>query len=226
MSRPYLNVYKQGPRPRRIRRPKPIQPPGTYPGYPPVTFPPVPKEPPPFAPFTPIFEELQRGVQDNLAGVMSRIRGAGAQIGPQVDLMRSRLATQKDYQTQRLNEEMAERGLYESGIRPQLYQRDIYIPYERALQDLALEASRARAGLAEEAGAAQLEASQGMMDAYMQNIQSLMEMMPLMVPQFYSPWIMGGGFYGSGPGGLPIRRGGGRGGGRGSGRGGGRRIRR
>lgn len=79
-------------------------------------------------------QRSQAGAQYNFATGM---------IDPMLKQNYARLDTDQGLATRRLDENMAERGVFTSGFRPTLYQEQIATPFGRQRQDLAQGAAQA-----------------------------------------------------------------------------------
>lgn len=116
-----------------------------------------------FLPESPESESARRQVEDQLAATLSQIGVAREQIAPMVNLMSARFNTDETNATNTLNEDAAERGIFNSGVRQTLQTRDIGTPIGRGRQDLANEASSQYSQLASDEGQAYLDYNQALM---------------------------------------------------------------
>lgn len=104
----------------------------------------MPKPPPmsgSFLPSTPSFVRGQTGINDMRSLADSQYGIRTGMIDPQLKLNLARLDTDQGLATRRLDENMAERGVFTSGFRPTLYQEQIATPFGRQRQDLAQQAA-------------------------------------------------------------------------------------
>lgn len=160
-------------------------------------FPQAPPQIPNFLPNTAAFEHGQAQANDALSFAGNQYGNAVGMIGPQFDLAKARLNTDMGVQTDRLKENLAERGVYTAqnaagnygasspaggGVGESMYGREIATPFGRANQDLASGAAGAYADAASQYGAAQLGYGQDMFDLYNQRGNDAFEMSPLSVP--------------------------------------------
>ena len=150
----------------------------------PAAFPSPPPAPDPFLPLTPEYEAAQRYATDALSAAEADYTRGVSQVQPWLDLQLGRLGTDRGYAQQSLDEGTAERGIYDSGVRAQLTQRDIAVPYGRAQQDLGLSATQQYADLASQLGSARLGFDQQMMEALLQRAAQVASEMPWSVPQY------------------------------------------
>ncbi len=139
--------------------------------------------PPNFLPMTAAYEATRRDLADQLAAAESQYGIGSEQIAPWLNLQTTRAGTDLGYDQARLNEQLANRGVYESGITPYLFTRDIGIPYGRQMQDLALSAANQYSDLGAGLGSSYLGYDQGMLNALLQRAADVASQMPLSVPQ-------------------------------------------
>lgn len=90
-----------------------------------------------FLPSTPSFVRGQTGINDARSQAQSRFGIETGMIKPQMDLDYARLDTDQALAGRRLDENMAERGVFTSGFRPKLYQEQVATPFGRQRQDIA-----------------------------------------------------------------------------------------
>jgi hypothetical protein len=137
---------------------------------------------------TPQFEAAQRGANDQYSAQMMNLSNQQGMIDPALQLQLSRMGTDVGYANSGLQESLANRGMYESGAYPYMYQRDIGIPYGRSAQDMMLGAAGQYADIAGQMGGAGLGYNQQMMDALLGRAQQISERPPMASPQFgYRP---------------------------------------
>jgi hypothetical protein len=137
---------------------------------------------------TPQFEAAQRGANDQYSAQMMNLSNQQGMIDPALQLQLSRMGTDVGYANSGLQESLANRGMFESGAYPYMYQRDIGIPYGRGAQDLALGAAGQYADIAGQMGGAGLGYNQQMMDALLGRAAQISERPPMASPQFgYRP---------------------------------------
>jgi len=155
-------------------------------GYP--GFPPMPQRPPNFLPMTPQFEAAQRGANDQYSAQMMNLTNQQGLIDPAIQLQMSRMGTDVGYAKSGLQEDLANRGMYQSGSYPYLYQRDIGIPYGRNVQDMLLGAAGQYGDIAGGMGQAGLGYNQQMMEALLNRAAQVAAEPPMASPQFgYRP---------------------------------------
>lgn len=158
-------------------------------------FPKFPPQIPNFLPDTSAFEAGQGRANDALSAAGSQYGISTGLIGPQYDLAKARLDTDQRVATDRLKENLAERGVYTpfgangmatnpggGGIGETMYARQVATPFGRQYQDLAANASGQYADAANQYGAAQLGYNQQMGDLYNQRAEDAFNLMPLSVP--------------------------------------------
>lgn len=97
---------------------------------------------PNFLPSTPSFERGMSSINDARSQAESRYGITTGMIKPQMDLQYSRLDTDQALAGRRLNEDMAERGVFTSGFRPKLYQEQVATPFGRQRQDIAAQGAQ------------------------------------------------------------------------------------
>lgn len=185
-TKPHTQIGQKGKgKNRRKRRVKPQKfPPYETAGLP-IELGQYPKSPPQipnFLPNTAGFEHAQTQANDFLSQAGAQYRIATGLIEPQLALQQGRLKTDQGVAQSRLDENLAERGVFQSGIRPELTQRNIVTPFGRQHQDLAAAASQAYADASSQYGQAQLQYNQMLMDAYNQRANEAYDMAPLSVP--------------------------------------------
>lgn len=123
----------------------------------------MPKPPPQmggFLPSTPSFVRGQSTINDMRSAADSQYGIQTGMIKPQLDLQLARLDTDQGLAGRRLDENMAERGVFTSGFRPTLYQEQIATPFGRQRQDLASAAANAYGDISGQYGNALLGAGQ------------------------------------------------------------------
>lgn len=129
----------------------------------------MPKPPPSipnFLPSTPGFERGMTGLNDARSLAESQYGIRTGMIDPMLKQGLARLDTDQGVATNRLNENMAERGVFTSGFRPTLYQQQIATPFGRQRQDLAANAAQQYADASMQYGQDLLGADQGMFNLY------------------------------------------------------------
>lgn len=201
----FNNGAAAGRRNRRPRRNRPLQGgqsgqgiAGSYGDY--ANFPAPQDAPPDFLPMTPQFEAGRRGLDDQYQANKMNIINQRDLVMPQYQQAKARLDTNKGYDTSRLNENVNERGLYDSGIRSQLMTRDVNLPYGRQFSDLATNAAAQMAGYNTQLADADLAYNQGMAELLLNRAADSASNIPMNVPQ-YSPGgrILRGQRYYNGP---------------------------
>lgn len=90
-----------------------------------------------FLPSTPSFVRGQSTINDARSQAQNRFGIQTGMIKPQMDLDFARLDTDQALAGRRLDENMAERGVFTSGFRPKLYQEQVATPFGRQRQDIA-----------------------------------------------------------------------------------------
>lgn len=177
----------------------------------------IPKPPPQipnFLPNTPGFERGLRGVDDmrSLAGAQYNFKTG--MIDPQLKQQYARLDTDQGLATRRLDENMAERGVFSSGFRPKLYQEQIATPFGRQRQDLAQAAAMQYGQAGMDYGESLLGAENAMFDLYNDRAQETAGQPYLgfkttgyQVPNQPGPYFSTGGGGGGGGKTRPRRRG-------------------
>jgi hypothetical protein len=131
---------------------------------------------------TPGFERSQRGANDALTAAEGQYAVSSGLVAPQLNLQQQRLKTDMGVAANRLDENLAERGVFSGGIRPQMYDREIATPFGRQFQDLALGAAGQYADIANQYGGAQLGYNQQIMDALQQRAADVYQAQPLGMP--------------------------------------------
>jgi hypothetical protein len=160
------------------------------PGMPAPRFPTQPGFPPQgepvqnFLPMTPQFEAGRRGVQDQMNAALAQIGVSREQIPVIANLITQRLATDEGYDNRRLDESLANRGMFDSGTNPYVRGRDIYTPYGRERQDLAFNIAQQYADLSQAENQAYLEASQAMTELLLDRASDVSSQQPLGLPTF------------------------------------------
>jgi hypothetical protein len=196
--KPHMQIGQKG---KGTGRPKPRrQPDFKTPGLPLQVgqFPANPPSVPNFLPNTAAFEHGQTLANDARAQAGQRYSTATGLIGPQMEMQKARLDTDQRVATDRLKENLAERGVYTSrdaggnyadtptnagfGIGQQLYGRDIATPFGRAHQDLASRAAEAYGNASQQYAEDLLGYQQNMFDLYNQRAYDAYEMQPLSMP--------------------------------------------
>lgn len=138
-----------------------------------------------FLPMTPQFEASRRGIEDSYAASLADITQQRSLMPGMINMFKARQGTDIGYATQGLNENMVDRGIYDSGIRPQLQMRDITIPYERRQQDFSLQMEALANELAQAEGAAGLGYNQSLIEAMLQRGGDVASSPPLSLPGQY-----------------------------------------
>lgn len=106
----------------------------------------MPKPPPQIPNFLPSTPSSVRGmtnINDQRSQAGAQYNFTTGMIDPMLQQNYARLDTDQGLATRRLDENMAERGVYSSGFRPTLYQEQIATPFGRQRQDLAQGAAQA-----------------------------------------------------------------------------------
>jgi hypothetical protein len=150
-------------------------------------FPNTPPAPPNFLPMTPQYEAGRRQADDAMLQQLQSIQNQQNLVDPTTQLQQNRLTTDQGYAGQKLDEQLAERGLYQSGVNPYLYQRDISIPYGRAYQDLALGAGQQYGDLSQQEGGVYGNYNAALTELLLNRAAQAAQQLPLSLPQFYPP---------------------------------------
>jgi hypothetical protein len=150
-------------------------------------FPETPPAPPNFLPMTPQYEAAQRASDDALMQQLQGIQNQQNLVSPVTNLQASRLGTDMGYANQALLEDLAGRGVAQGGIYPQLYERDIGIPYGRQFQDLALGAGQQYGNLMGQTGEAYGQYDSALIEALLNRAAQVAGDMPLSLPSTYPP---------------------------------------
>lgn len=148
-------------------------------------------------PLDPAFEAQRRALEDSLASALLNIGIAREEIPAMVRMLSNRIMTDQQLANRQVNEAVNARGLYNSGIR----QTELGIaglPFDRARQDLALEAARQYQELLRREADARLAYQQGLTEALIALQQRVRE---LGVP------LAGGGGGGGGRAKKKVRKG-------------------
>lgn len=164
--KPHTQIGQNG---RGTGKPKPKNVPPFQTGGLPFQAGQMPKPPPTipnFLPSTPSFERGMSSINDMRSLAESQYGIRTGMIQPQLDLGLARLTTDQGIATDRLNENMAERGVFTSGFRPTLYQQHIATPFGRQRQDLASAAAQSYADAGMQYGQDLLGADQNLFNLY------------------------------------------------------------
>jgi hypothetical protein len=148
-------------------------------------FPQAPANPPrPFMPMTPQYEAMRRGASDQLSAAQSGVRTSLMQVQPQLQQGLARLGTDRAYASRSLDEDLAERGMFTSGIRSDLQTRDVAIPFGRQEQDMGAAAAAQYADLYSQLMGAGLGYNQTLMEGLLDRASQLYENPTLSTPQY------------------------------------------
>jgi len=145
-------------------------------------MPQFPPEAPNFLPNTPGFEAAQSNVNNQRLAGATQYSTGNQLVSAGSDLGLARLGTDRGYAARDVDEAMAERGLYDSGIRAQEQQRQVAIPYGRQEQDIGLDAMGQYSDLATGYGGSELDVNQQLFQAYLQRALDAQQAMPLGLP--------------------------------------------
>lgn len=188
-KKPHLQIGQKGKgagkvkRKRQQRPQQPYGPPSMPTNAPSVgAMPKAPPEVPNFLPNTPGFERAQTDINDARLAADTAYSTQSQMIPAQFNLGMARLDTDKGYATEALNEDLAERGIFDSSHRPYLYGRDVATPFGRGAQDLAFDAANAYSGLASQYGNDLLGGARSLYDAYLQRAADAYQAQPLSLP--------------------------------------------
>jgi hypothetical protein len=135
--KPHTQIGQKG---KGSNKPKPRPQPPLQTGGLPFQAGQMPKPPPQignFLPSTPSFARGQSTINDARSQAQNRFDITTGMIKPQMDLDYARLDTDQALAGRRLDENMAERGVFTSGFRPKLYQEQVATPFGRQRQDIA-----------------------------------------------------------------------------------------
>lgn len=108
-------------------------------------IPQAPPQIPNFLPSTPDFSRGMSSINDARSQAENRYGTTTGMIKPQMDLQYARLDTDQQLAGRRLDENMADRGVFTSGFRPKLYQEQVATPFGRQRQDIATQGAQAYA---------------------------------------------------------------------------------
>ena len=137
-----------------------------------------------FLPATPAWEASQRAANDALSSQLMGIGVARDQVPLQLNVANQRALTDRGYANQQLDENLADRGIYDSGSNMYLRNRDINLPYGRGLQDRTLGAEQQLSGLSQQESEARLQYQQALVEALLQRAQFAAQNMPMELPQY------------------------------------------
>jgi len=187
-------------------------------------FPQFGQNPPPnFLPNTPGWEAARASASGNLLGAQTEYNNQNQMIPAQLGLQTARLDTDRGLATQRVDENLANRGLITSGLRAKAQEQQVGIPFGRQYQDLGLGAAGGYANAASQWGGANLGYNQDIFNSLLDRANTAYQAQPLGMsvgqysapdmPAFqpYYPPQQGGGRRGGGkkhPGHRHARRGG------------------
>lgn len=187
---------------------------GQRPGYPGTGTPggvgsyaniPAPQSPEDnFLPMTPQFEAGRRGLADEQMAQQTDILAQQALVDPLYQQQKARLETDRQYDVERMKENLAGRGVFTpygagsyqqgnvmgnslstgGGIGESLGRRDIQIPYGRQFSDLGTNAFNQYGGYNNQYADTELAYNQGMAELLLGRAADAAEMMPMNVPQY------------------------------------------
>ena len=163
-----------------------------------------------FMPMTPQYEAGRRGLADEQMGQQTDIMGQQAMVDPLYQQQKSRLETNQNFDTQRMKEELAGRGVYTpygagggfgqspdnvaaqdnagGGIGQYMFNRDIQVPYGRQYSDLATGAAGAYGQGSTAYGDTELAYNQGLTELLLNRASDSAQNISSGVPQ----WSTGG----------------------------------
>ena len=118
-------------------------------------------------PLSGAYEQGQRGLQDALSGRLMGIAAQRDQIGPALGLFQQRMGTDQTKDQNSLNTSLADRGVFDSGIR-ETDTAELVRGYDRARQDALTGAAREYADLDTQAGEALNEFNRELQDLLLQ----------------------------------------------------------
>lgn len=152
---------------------------------------------PNFLPMTPGFEATQRGANDALTGAEGQYAQGQIMTPAQIGLQKQRLTTDMGVATDRLKENLAERGVYTpwaaestaqapvraqspagGGIGQALYSRSVATPFGRQFQDLGAQGAGQYSGLAQGMAGAELGYNQDIMQGLLQRASDAYQQQP------------------------------------------------
>ncbi len=191
-TKPHTQHTHNSGRPRTFGLP---QPPFPSPGV--GGMPQLPPTPPAFLPATPGFEAARRSANDQLTGAEGQYAMGQIMTPAQLGLENQRLTTDMGFATNRLNEDLANRGVYTAknaagtygnvspaggGIGQSLYTEHVATPFGRQFQDLASQGAQSYGDLASNMAGAQLGYNQNLFTGLLGAGQEAFQAQPLSLP--------------------------------------------
>lgn len=122
---------------------------------------------------SPYYEAASRSANDALSAALAELLVKEQLIGPEADVARQRINTDLPYAIQGVNENMAERGIFNSTVRPYTMLRDVFIPVERGRQDIAFDVAGRLSDIAAARAQAYLGYDQTMSEAALEAANQL-----------------------------------------------------
>jgi hypothetical protein len=157
-----------------------------------------------FLPMTPQFEAGRRGLADEQMGQQTDILAQRAMIDPMYQQALSRLQTDQTFDTDRLKEQLAQRGVYTpygangqvvqdqrntgGGVGQTMFNRNIEVPYGRQYSDLATGAANAYGQTSQAYGDTEMAYNQGLAELLLNRASDASQNISMGVPQ----WSTGG----------------------------------
>lgn len=159
---------------------------------------PRPAQPVPnFLPDTPGFENDYRQLTDGLNSNLADINAQRMTIPGQVAQFQARSGNDQAWANTKLDESLAERGMFESGTNPYLRMRDVQTPFGRANQDFQASTDDMLRQLATGESQAYLSYNQGMGDAMLDRAGEVEALSPMSnqfpgsMPNYGQPFGLG-----------------------------------
>ena len=137
---------------------------------------------PNFLPLTPDYMHTQGQANDMLSAAEGAYGIANTLTPAQTRLQTERVNTDMGVAKSQLDEDLAERGMYDSGVRTTLTNRHIATPFGRQYQDIGFGAGSQYADAANQYGGAMLGYNQMLMDALGQRAADVYAAQPLGMP--------------------------------------------
>lgn len=173
-------------------------------------FPKMPTPPADFLPMTPGYEQDWRGLNDQLGAAEGQFAQGQAMLPAQYNLMNTRIQNDQDVATDRLKEDLANRGIYTAknaagtyggtspaggGVGESLYSRNVATPFGRQYQDLAAQQAGNYQSLYGDYAGANLGYAQGINEALLNRANEAYQLDPMglansgyEVPDMASPY--------------------------------------
>lgn len=140
---------------------------------------PTPAQPvPDFMPWTPGYVSNEKNLSDQLNATLQDITGQRMMIPGTIDKYMARSQNDEQWAHSSLDENLAGRGMVDSGTNPYLRDRDIYTPVGRDRQDFQAGIDDLLKQLALGESGAYLQYNQGLSDAMLQNAEDVIAQNP------------------------------------------------